>query len=93
MKHNNLSAIKKFLIHVKNKELGDDISGATVMINVNRILSRRDISKRFIDFVIANKDKKFTAKLETGYKTMYVLEEDATPVKWLFHIDDLLLIK
>jgi len=38
----------------------------------------------FLKFVKANKDKVFTAHLAWGYTTLYTLDEDDSPVKWLF---------
>ena len=73
------------------KELDDK----KVKINIDRIKSRGAISTRFSEFLKENQDKIFTAKLdvENGYTKMYILKEDESPIKWLFHVDDLILIE
>lgn len=38
----------------------------------------------FIRFIEANKDRIFTARLAWGYTSLYTLDEDESPVKWLF---------
>lgn len=73
----------------------ETLGGKKVKINVDRILSYKNTSTRFSNFLNKNKDKVFTA-VDTKYGTkftgvMYELEEDDTPVKWLFYTDDLIV--
>ncbi len=44
----------------------------------------------FLKFVEANKDKVFTAHLAWGYTSLYTLDEDESPVKWLFSEEGLI---
>ena len=68
------------------------IDGASVYVDVDKLLDR-GASTRFTAFLEEARGKKFTARLDmdNGYFTMYTLEEDTSPVKWLFHVDDLIL--
>lgn len=79
--------MKAHIIDYKN------LDNKKVKINVDRIKARGKISIRFEEFLDKNKDKIFTAKLdvEKGYTMMYILEEDTNQIKWLFHVDDLIL--
>ena len=78
--------------HIKGYK---ELDNKKVKINLERIKSRGAISTRFSEFLKENQDKIFTAKLdvENGYTKMYILKEDESPIKWLFHVDDLILIE
>ena len=84
--------------YIKNKEKHyymEDISGSKVRVDVEKIKNRGAISKNFLKFLEYAEGKDFTAKLdvENGYTKMYILEEDTSLVKWLFHIEDLIIVK
>lgn len=86
--------IKKYLDNKKKHYYLEDITGAKVKIDIGKIRSRGAVSTSFSKFLNFANDKEFTAKLdvENGYTKMYVLEEDDSPVKWLFHIEDLIVV-
>ena len=86
---------KKYFENVEKKYYLEDITGAKVKIDVDKIKSRKSISKKFNEFLDKSKNKIFTAKLdiENHYIKMYVLEEDENNIKWLFHVEDLILVK
>ena len=85
---------KDYIKHMIDKYYMKDITGAKVKLNVDKLLSR-GCSEKFKHFLEESKDKEFTAILDVDmkYTTMYVLKEDTSPVKWLFHIEDLILVK
>jgi hypothetical protein len=73
----------------------NDITGAKVKLNAEKIKSRCGcLSTNFTNFLERSKDKVFTARLDVAndYVTMYILDEDDSDVKWLFHIDDLIIV-
>lgn len=74
----------------------NNLDSKQVKLNAEKILANKG-SKRFARFVNANKDKVFTASdAKVGTKatgTMYTLEEDETVPKWLFYVDDLILVE
>lgn len=86
--------VKNYFKNMKNHYYMENITGAKVKVNIDRINSRGSISTNFKDFLEFAKDKEFTAKLDVdnGYTKMYVLEEDESPIKWLFHIEDLIVV-
>lgn len=86
--------IKNYLKNTKNYYYMEDITGAKVKVNIDRINERGSVSTNFGKFLEFAKDKEFTAKLdvENGYTKMYILEEDESPIKWLFHIEDLIVV-
>ena len=71
----------------------DNITGRQVKINLNNF-SEKTLSNRFKNFLNNNKEKVFTAILdiENEYTCMYVLKEDESNPKWLFYIDDLIVL-
>lgn len=79
-------------------EKSDSLDGKKVKLNYDRIMKRSSgISARFKKFVELHKDDIFTArdaKAGTKYTgIMYTLKEDPTSVKWLFYVDDLVLVE
>ena len=90
-----MSDIQSSLKYERNKYYLDDITGAKVKVNIERIADRGPVSTRFREFLNYAKDKEFTAKLDVdnGYTKMYVLEEDPSEIQWLFHIEDLILVE
>lgn len=74
----------------------EDISGAKVKLATEKILKDKSrLSKRYLEFIDKNKDKVFTAKLSIKWDKnnyYYVLEEDETVPKWLFAVDNLIII-
>lgn len=74
----------------------EDISGSKVKLATDKILKDKDgLSKRYLEFINKNKDKIFTAKLDIKWDKnnyYYVLEEDETVPKWLFAVDDLIIV-
>lgn len=78
---------------MKNENKFQNIDGKKVKINVDKILERKN-SERFIKFLNSSRDKVFTAILDVDnhYTMMYTLKEDASEVKWLFWLEDLILM-
>lgn len=79
-------------------EKSDSLDGKKVKLNYERIMKRpSSVSSRFGKFVESHKDEIFTAKdAKAGTKytgIMYTLKEDPSPVKWLFYVDDLVLVE
>lgn len=74
----------------------EDISGTKVKLATEKILKdKAKLSKRYLEFIDKNKDKVFTAKLSIKWDKnnyYYVLEEDKTVPKWLFAVDNLIII-
>ena len=74
----------------------EDISGDKVKLATEKILKdKAKLSKRYLEFIDKNKDKVFTAKLSIKWDKnnyYYVLEEDETVPKWLFAVDNLIII-
>lgn len=78
---------------MKNENKLQNIDGKKVKINVDKILERKN-SERFINFLNGSRDKVFTAILDVNnhYTMMYTLKEDTSEVKWLFWVEDLILM-
>lgn len=78
---------------MKNENKLQNINGKKVKINVDKILERKN-SERFIKFLNSSRDKVFTAILDVDnhYTMMYTLKEDTSEVKWLFWLEDLILM-
>lgn len=78
---------------MKNENKFQNIDGKKVKINVDKILERKS-SERFVKFLNSSRDKVFTAILDVNnhYTMMYTLKEDTSEVKWLFWVEDLILI-
>lgn len=78
---------------MKNENKFQNIDGKKVKINVDKILERKN-SERFINFLNSSKDKIFTAILDVDnhYTMMYTLKEDTSEIKWLFWVEDLILV-
>lgn len=74
----------------------EDISGTKVKLATEKILKdKAKLSKRYLEFIDRNKDKVFTAKLDIKWDKnnyYYVLEEDETVPKWLFAVDNLIIV-
>ena len=74
----------------------EDISGTKVKLATEKILKdKANLSKRYLEFIDGSKDKIFTAKLSIKWDKnnyYYVLEEDETVPKWIFAVDNLIII-
>lgn len=74
----------------------EDISGSKVKLATDKILKDKDkLSKRYLEFIDKSKDKVFTVKLDIKWDKnnyYYVLEEDETVPKWLFAVDNLIIV-
>lgn len=81
---------------ITNVDTYEDISNKKVKVNVDRILGRDpNLSKRYLKFLEENKDNVFTAELSIKWSAknyFYVLKEDPTVPKWLFPLDDLIVL-
>jgi len=77
-------------------ENSQNLDSKQVKLNAEKILATKT-SNRFRKFVKSHKDEIFTAKdAKAGTKAtgmMYELEEDETVPKWLFYVDDLILVE
>lgn len=75
-----------------------NLNGKKVKINTDKIIRKGyPLSKKFKRFITTYKDDVFTAK-ESNIGTkitgvLYELEEDNSPVKWLFYVDDLVVVE
>ena len=71
-----------------------NITGKKVKICVDNF-SHVKLSQKFENFLKENKDKIFTAVLDIDnkYSVMYILKEDNSNPKWLFFIDDLIIME
>ncbi len=67
------------------------LDGKKVKINV-KWTSMCRTNPAFLKFVKANEDKVFTARLAWGYTSLYTLDEDDSPVKWLFSAEGLIKV-
>lgn len=72
-----------------------NIDNKKVKIDVEKIIERGKISNKFKKFITENKDTVFTAVLDikNNYTIMYELKEDDSNPKWLFWIEDLIVME
>ena len=72
-----------------------NIDNKKVKIDVEKIIERGKISNKFKKFITENKDTVFTAVLDikNNYTIMYKLKEDDSNPKWLFWIEDLIVME
>ena len=72
----------------------DNITGKKVNINLENFAPRKK-SRKFAKFLEENADKVFTAILDIDnkYARMYILLEDESNPKWLFFIEDLIIME
>lgn len=72
----------------------ENITGKKVKINVGNFVGRTT-SRKFKSFLDENSEKVFTAILdiENKYTCMYILKEDESTPKWLFFIEDLIIME
>ena len=87
--------ILTYMKGVVNQYNYNDISGSKVKIDVERILGRPGgLSKKYTDFLNANKDTVFTVikEIDTKYATFYSLKEDTSVPKWMFQLEDLIIV-
>ena len=73
----------------------ENITGKKVKINYGKLFNERMNSKRYAKFLKENKDTVFTAILDIDnkYTQMYILKEDESNPKWLFHVEDLIIVE
>ena len=73
----------------------ENITGKKVKINYDKLFNERMNSKRYAKFLKKNKDTVFTAILDIDnkYTQMYILKEDESNPKWLFHVEDLIIVE
>ena len=73
------------------------IEGSKVKLNYDRIMENTDgKSELYLKFVEEHKDDIMTIQYDENHKdspSVFCLEEDTNPVKWLFDISDLELIE
>ena len=74
--------------------LTDNITGKKVRINIDNF-SNKKLSKKFKRFLKNNSNKIFTAILDVDnkYTSMYILKEDRSKPKWLFFIENLIIVE
>ena len=87
--------IMNYMRNVINQYNYNDITGAKVKINVDRILGRPgSLSTKYTKFLEDNKDKVFTVmkEVDTPYSTFYSLVEDNSVPKWMFQLEDLIVV-
>lgn len=67
--------------------------GDKVKIDYDYIMGKKtakDLSKKYIDFITANKDRVFTLAKDEKHKSFFVFEEDESEPKWLWFGTDLI---
>lgn len=87
--------IMNYMRNVINQYNYNDITGAKVKIDVNKILDRPGkLSERYTKFLNDSKDKVFTVmkEVDTPYSTFYSLVEDNSVPKWMFQLEDLIVV-
>ena len=91
------SLIKKMFIYFKENTYIPE--GTKVKIDVEKLQKEKTYNKRNVkwkEFIENNKDTVFTVEYDENKKDnpkMVCLKEDTSPVKWLFFIGDLIVIK
>lgn len=80
------------LDEMKSKRLED---GQRVRIDVDKIIGRKaPLSERFREFIDEHKKDVFTVEQNTtDYKYIVTLAEDTSEPKWLWHVDDLIVVE
>lgn len=87
--------IMNYIRNVINQYNYNDITGAKVKIDVDKILDRPGkLSEKYTKFLNDNKDKVFTVmkEVDTPYSTFYSLVEDNSVPKWMFQLEDLIVV-
>ena len=73
------------------------LEGSKVKLNYERIMENTEgKSELYLKFVEDHKDDIMTIQYDENHKdspTIFCLEEDTNPAKWLFDISDLILIE
>lgn len=73
------------------------LEGSKVKLNYERIIGNTEgKSELYLKFVEDHKDDIMTIQYDENHKdspTIFCLEEDTNPAKWLFDISDLILIE
>ena len=73
------------------------LEGSKVKLNYERIMGNTEgKSESYLKFVEDHKDDIMTIQYDENHKdspTIFCLEEDTNPAKWLFDISDLILIE
>lgn len=73
------------------------IEGSKVKLNYDRIMENtEDKSELYLKFVEEHKDDILTIEYDERHKdspSIFCLAEDTNPVKWLFDINDLMLVE
>ena len=91
------SLIKKMFIYFKENTYIPE--GTKVKIDVEKLQKEKTYNKRNVkwrEFIENNKDTIFTVEYDRDKKDnpkMVCLKEDTSPVKWLFFVGDLIVIK
>ena len=71
--------------------------GSKVKLNYDRIMENTEgKSELYLKFVEEHKDELMTIEYDEHHKespTIFCLQEDTNPVKWLFDISDLILVE
>ena len=85
------SLIKKMFVYIPE--------GTKVKIDVEKLQKEKTYNKRNVkwrEFIENNKDTVFTVEYDENKKDnpkMVCLKEDTSPVKWLFFVGDLIVLK
>lgn len=80
---------------IVSMNLEDLPDGEKVKIKADQILTKKEhLSEKYIKFVEENRDKVFTVtRYDNGVgldkSQRYTLNEDTSPEKWIFHLNDL----
>ena len=101
MKEQNISRknAKKlvYLSEIRDRDNAPDIpDGTAVKIDAAKILSvHGKKNPKYLEFIKENRGKIFHVSRDDpkANNTMVVLVEDQTPVKWLWHTSDLIVVK
>ena len=71
--------------------------GSKVKLNYEKIISQKnDKTENYLMFVENNKDKIFTIEYDENHQdnpSVFCLKEDTTSPKWLFNINNLILVE
>lgn len=91
------SLIKKMFVYFKENTYIPE--GTKVKIDVEKLQKEKTYNKRNVkwkEFIENNKDTIFTVEYDENKKDnpkMVCLKEDTSPVKWLFFVGDLIVVK
>lgn len=97
--HTSRANAKKviYLAELRDKENAPDIpDGTAVKINAARILSNHGNKlTNYLTYVKEHRNEVFHVSRDDpkANKTMVVFAEDQTPVKWMWHTSDLIVVK